>query len=73
MAQNRKYQNGQIINVSKPNAYGFVKILIRRKEKSSKQHPETKYLCDTYMKGGVCVTAWVITEKDIDELVGNAK
>ena len=69
MTNNRKYQNGQIITFSRPTALGFVKILIRRKEKSSKQNPEIRYLCNVYYKDGRFSSAWIIEEKDIDELI----
>lgn len=64
----RKYQNGQELKVVKTNAYNFLKIIIIRKEKSSKQQPEIKYLCHVYLENGTYQTGWVITEKRIEEL-----
>lgn len=64
----RKYQNGQELKVVKTNAYNFSKIIIIRKEKSSKQQPEIKYMCHVYLENGTYQTGWVITEKRIDEL-----
>ena len=64
----RKYQNGQELKVVKTNAYNFSKIIIIRKEKSSKQQPEIKYNCQVYLENGSNIPGWVITEKLIDEL-----
>ena len=64
----RKYQNGQELKVVKNNTYNFSKIIIIRKEKSSKQQPEIKYLCSVYSVTGTSPMSWVITEKRIDEL-----
>ena len=64
----RKYQNGQELKVVKTNAYNFSKIIIIRKEKSSKQQPEIKYLCHVYLENGTNPSSWVITQKRIDEL-----
>lgn len=64
----RKYQNGQELKVVKTNAYNFSKIIIIRKEKSSKQHPEIKYLCNVYLENETFMTGWVITENHINEL-----
>ena len=64
----RKYQNGQELKVVKTNAYNFSKIIIIRKEKSSKQQPEIKYLCHAYLENRTNPMSWVITEKRIDEL-----
>ena len=64
----RKYQNGQELKVVKNNAYNFSKIIIIRKEKSSKQQPEIKYLCNVYLENGTLMTGWVITENRINEL-----
>ena len=64
----RKYQNGQELKVVKTNAYNFSKIIIIRKEKSSKQQPEIKYLCSVYTEKGTSPMSWVLTENRIDEL-----
>ena len=64
----RKYQNGQELKVVKTNAYNFSQIIIIRKEKSSKQQPEIKYLCHVYLEDGTEQTGWVITENRINEL-----
>lgn len=64
----RKYQNGQELKVVKTNAYNFSKIIIVRKEKSSKKQPEIKYLCNVYLENGTFMTGWVITEIRINEL-----
>lgn len=69
MQNNRKYQNDQELKVSKTNKYNFSKIIIVRKEKSSKKNPDIKYLCHVYLEDGTLQTGWVITEKRIDELI----
>ena len=66
--EERKYQNRQELKVVKTNAYNFSKIIIIRKEKSSKQQPEIKYLCHVYLENGTDPMSWIITEKRIDEL-----
>ena len=66
--EERKYQNGQELKVVKTNAYNFSKIIIIRKEKSSKQQPEIKYLCHVYLENGTNPMSWIITERLIDEL-----
>lgn len=65
----RKYENGFEVICTKPSAYNFTKIKIRRKEKANKSDTCVKYVCDTWIKGYDYPMTFVIKETNIDEFV----
>ena len=70
----RKYQNGQeIVNkkgVKFLGEYDFYKIVIKRKEKSTKTDTCVRYNCSVYMKkDDEYGQSWVLKETTIDKVV----
>lgn len=65
----RKYENGFEVICTKPNAYNFTKIIIRKKCKANKNDTCVKYLCDTWIKGIEDPLTYIVTENDIDNFV----